>query len=316
MNKKDIKLAIISRVKKKPLKRLKFFFVRNPRLKSWVVERIQSFTVSMVLINANNTRRRNLSVSFVKNFVTSVVKIYLIIFTFSFAQNPELQMAKANEFYQNEQISQAVEICQSLVDNGFESDALFYNLGNAYHRNGEFGKAIANFQRALRLNPKNDDAAFNLHHTRLKTRDFVEIPKPSVFIQIFESIRTKLSESYWLFFLQISILVGILLYFLRKLTFGKFRILRWIFQINLIFVLFFAGFWIANIVYFSTNKSGVITETAVEIFSEPSEFGTHIATVHDGLEIEFLKTQSGWQGIRLNDGTVGWVPKKSVLQFR
>lgn len=233
-----------------------------------------------------------------------------------FSQNPAIEMAKANELYQKEQFSMAIEIYQNLVDNGYVSDALFYNLGNCYHRNGEFGKAIANYYRALELNPTDEDVKFNLYHTRLKTRDYVEVPKPSIAIRGFEQIRTMFSEQQWLFFLQISTLLGILVFFARKLTFGRFRLLRWIFRINLIFVLFLGGFWLANIIYFSTNDAGAIVEPAVAIFSEPSEFGTHIATVHDGLEIELLKTQSGWLEVRLNDGTVGWVPKTSVLQFR
>jgi len=232
------------------------------------------------------------------------------------SQNPALEMAKANELYQNEQFSKAAETYQSLVNNGYESDVLFYNLGNAYHRNGEFGKAIANFHHALRLNPGNADAKFNLHHTRLKTRDYIEIPSPSIFIRSFETVRTLFAENLWLFFLQTSILFGILLFFARKLTFGRFRLLRWLFLFNIVLILFFGGFWTTNVIYFSSNDSGVIIEPAVEIFSEPSEFGTHIATVHDGLEIELLRTQSGWREIRLNDGTVGWVPKQSLLQFR
>ena len=39
---------------------------------------------------------------------------------------------------------------------------LFYDLGNAYFRHGDFGRAILNYDRALRLDPHHPEADANL----------------------------------------------------------------------------------------------------------------------------------------------------------
>ncbi len=47
------------------------------------------------------------------------------------------------------------EKLELLVDSGIENDRLFFNLATTHLRLGQTGKAIANYRRALRLNPTN-----------------------------------------------------------------------------------------------------------------------------------------------------------------
>ncbi len=51
------------------------------------------------------------------------------------------------------------------------STTLFYNLGNAYYRQGNLGKAIVNYERALKLDPTNADARANLEFVNSKITD-------------------------------------------------------------------------------------------------------------------------------------------------
>lgn len=47
----------------------------------------------------------------------------------------------------------AAQSFEQLVDEGVVAPELFYNLGLAYHQAGQRGLALANYERALRLNP-------------------------------------------------------------------------------------------------------------------------------------------------------------------
>ena len=51
---------------------------------------------------------------------------------------------------------------QMLADSGISNSELYRNLGNSYLQEGALGKAMANYERAIRLNPLNFDAANNL----------------------------------------------------------------------------------------------------------------------------------------------------------
>src|SRR5438045_7104192 len=83
-------------------------------------------------------------------------------------QNPAF--AKANEAYSAGRFQEAVEGYQSLASSGQWSANLFYNLGNAWFRLGNFGEAILNYERALALDPHHPEAAANLVLVRDEAR--------------------------------------------------------------------------------------------------------------------------------------------------
>src|SRR5512141_279622 len=78
------------------------------------------------------------------------------------AQTPEQRFEQGNEAYQQGKMSEAVEIYESILRNGYLSGPLYYNLGNAYYRAGNIPRAILNYERALRLMPGDEDLHHNL----------------------------------------------------------------------------------------------------------------------------------------------------------
>src|SRR5438477_6964268 len=69
--------------------------------------------------------------------------------------------AKANDEYAQNHFSDAIRDYENLVQAHEYSAPLFYNLGNAYFRNGDFARAILNYERALALEPRHPEAAAN-----------------------------------------------------------------------------------------------------------------------------------------------------------
>lgn len=64
--------------------------------------------------------------------------------------------------YDEGDYAHSVALLEQLVDEGVVEDDVFYNLGNAYFRLGQYGEAIANYERVLQLNPRHRDAERNL----------------------------------------------------------------------------------------------------------------------------------------------------------
>src|SRR3982751_6726148 len=82
-------------------------------------------------------------------------------FPSAFAQaDPEF--ARGNDEYARGQFQEAIRDYQSLVQAGQWSAPLFYNLGNAYFRAGDFGRAILNYERAWALQPQHPESLANL----------------------------------------------------------------------------------------------------------------------------------------------------------
>ena len=74
----------------------------------------------------------------------------------------EERFAEAARVYDEGAYSEAVEIYEQLVRDGFRSAALFYNLGNAYYRQGAIGPAVLHLRQASYLSPRDRDIRHNL----------------------------------------------------------------------------------------------------------------------------------------------------------
>src|ERR1700752_5083073 len=71
----------------------------------------------------------------------------------AFAQS-DAQFVRANDEFAKGQFQHAIRDYEALVQAGQWSAPLFYNLGNAYYRIADFGRAILNYYRALVLDPQ------------------------------------------------------------------------------------------------------------------------------------------------------------------
>lgn len=77
---------------------------------------------------------------------------------------------EGNRAFSTGKFKDAVANYESLVKSGAWSSNLFYNLGNAYYRDHDFGRAILNYERALRIDPRHPEAQANLQLAREETR--------------------------------------------------------------------------------------------------------------------------------------------------
>ncbi|TFG89641.1 MAG: tetratricopeptide repeat protein, partial [Syntrophobacterales bacterium] len=101
----------------------------------------------------------------------------------------------ANNFYEKKDYDSAIRLYESILNQGKESDAIYFNLGNAYFKKGDLGHAILNYLKAKRLNPADEDIRHNLEFARRFSRvqmEGVELnPINSFFSSIVDSYRFR-----------------------------------------------------------------------------------------------------------------------------
>ncbi|PEN13331.1 hypothetical protein CRI94_11410 [Longibacter salinarum] len=73
------------------------------------------------------------------------------------------------EAYRQGRYAQAASSYETIANAGYESASLFYNLGNAYFRLGDVGKAIRFYEKARRLRPADSRIAHNLDMARSRS---------------------------------------------------------------------------------------------------------------------------------------------------
>jgi tetratricopeptide (TPR) repeat protein len=86
----------------------------------------------------------------------------LILAAFIGASGYDDAFAKANAAYTADKYVEAIQGYEDMLKSGIGDAAVFYNLGNAYYKTGRLGAAIANYERALALNPNLEPARENL----------------------------------------------------------------------------------------------------------------------------------------------------------
>ena len=103
-------------------------------------------------------------------FSAGIFLFFLAIFSLaaiSTADNTSL-FTRANEAMGKGEYGTAAKLYEKLVrKSGYSADVLF-NLAVSYEHSGQPGKAILNYERALRLDPADSDIKGNLHLLRKK----------------------------------------------------------------------------------------------------------------------------------------------------
>jgi len=108
--------------------------------------------------------------------------------------------SKAEKAYNNKNYKEAIDCYESFIKEGLSSYKLHYNLGNAYYKNNEIGKAIYNYELANKLQPNNRDIKTNLKIANEKTIDKIESKENFFIIALKSGIVNSLSTNGWAWF--------------------------------------------------------------------------------------------------------------------
>ena len=220
---------------------------------------------------------------------------------------------KGNEYYKNGQYSEAIREYEQVLELGYESPELYYNLGNCYYRLQQIGKAILYLERARKLAPHDEDVVHNLQIARLRVADKVpEIPK--IFVQRWlESIRERLSVDGWALLLLAVYGATMVALIVRVVT--RKRSVQVLFgrlgAVLGVLTLVVALFWVSAL-RAEKQVYAVILAEKVDVRSAPESGATEVFSLHEGFRVQVRKRVGDWCEIRLPDGKVGWVQAEAL----
>lgn len=101
-----------------------------------------------------------------------IILLFLLISVGAFVTKAESPIiAQADSAYNADDFRQAADSYLNIIQTEGPSAKLYYNLGNAYYRLGEMGNAIISYERALRLDPSDQDARNNLAFVNSRITD-------------------------------------------------------------------------------------------------------------------------------------------------
>jgi len=240
--------------------------------------------------------------------------IITILFTgFSSQANDTDLFEQGNKAYEEGNFNLAIELYDSIIAQNLESKELYYNLGNSYYKNREYPKAILNYEKALKLNPGDEETIHNLNLAKARISD--EQPEEeSVRLSDWIFKNTPLSSNTWAWFAILIFILSFtsLIYFVlaKKSVFKK--------------ITFYSGVALLIIggisIYLSAlhyhkvidESKAIILEPSIEIMTEPTENASVAFILHEGSKVTILQENKEWFEIKFSNGKIGWLEKSKV----
>ena len=241
---------------------------------------------------------------------TSILLI-LLLPSLSLLAQPSQSLEAANQAYQDKEYEQAIRLYEEILQEGYHSEAVYYNLGNAYYREGEFGRSVLNYQRALKLDPKDENTLHNLELTKSRLPGQVGKVQQSGVVKAWLSVQNTFSTRLWsilglaMLWLGGASLAVSLLSSIRprkKLTLASGLLL-------LVFSLlpFSLAYGRSQQEFFCTKAVVMVEET--QLRAAPEKDSKELQKLYEGVSVEILDAIDAWNKVRLEDTSEGWLPK-------
>jgi tetratricopeptide (TPR) repeat protein len=226
------------------------------------------------------------------------------------SEGPSALFIRANGLYGNERYADAAATYEQILAAGVESGAVQFNLGNAYLKAGDVGRAVLAYERARRLVPGDPDLAANLGFARELAHDVVE---PSLVERIAFPLSGRASTAtlaaagavaWWLVWLSltagvlvpaaagtaraIAIVAG-----LAGAVVGASGVHRW---------------WTVE----RPTIAVVVAPKDVTVRAEPTANATALFVATPGTVVEVERTREQASLVRSRDGRRGWVESATL----
>ncbi len=216
---------------------------------------------------------------------------------------PSKLFGYANIAYAEGRYQEAIYLYEKIGNVHGVSASLFYNLGNSYAHNGQPGRAIVSYERALMMSYRNHDIVTNLHLLKEKVGD---VGVDRVFPK---KISRYLVLNHWVI-LGLAGFAGLLLVYLLSLTLSLARITK---LTSIFCTILVIGVSSMEIYTTSRNhKSAVVVKENADLQISPFSGSESRGNVFEGHIVSSLRYHDGYYLVEDKNGRNGWLPESSI----
>ena len=248
------------------------------------------------------------------HYIISLVVVFALSTACCYGEKDEMLLQRADSAYQQENYDVAVELYEQIVANGNEGAILFYNLGNAYYKSGENAKALLWYERALKLDPSDEDIQHNIAFVNQKIIDKIDAVPETLFAQWWNKTADLMTEWQW----AVLSIIGSFLLFLSIAAYlfahsGGLRTAGFaIFWFSIIIIVFSVIFSAKQKEKATQHTEAIVMDLVVDAKNAPNASGKNLFVIHEGLKVQITNEMNGWVEIRLPNGEKGWIAQNSI----
>ena len=232
-------------------------------------------------------------------------------------QDAERWFEQANAASNAGSYDTALMLYDQVVATELESVPLYFNMGNAYYKMREYPMAIYYYEKALKIDPGNEDVRTNLAIANLAIVDKIEEVPQSFIVKGWNGLKNAFSGQQWTVLSLVAfalLLVSAFLFLrarrmgMRKLGFFMGLVMLLVFALSVIFA---AQLKQASM----TEDQAIIMAPTVTVKSTPNEVSVDLFVLHEGTKVEILDHADGWNKIKIGDGSIGWLQADYMRSF-
>ena len=244
-----------------------------------------------------------------KNIGLCLIIVLLNLPILLVGQYTDLNIQQGEEYYANGKYDSAVISFQNVLDQGFHSSELYYNLGNAYYKQSNMPSAILFYEKALKIDPSNEDILFNLKLANSRIQDKIEALPLLFFIRWYIGAYNMFSVDNWakivLILFAFSALFSLFFFLGRRILIRKAG-----FYLGLIFLLLSAAGLFLTVKKDTSqkeNSEAIVFNPSVTVKSSPNENGVDLFVIHEGTKVQVVDRVGKWCEIKIANGSMGWI---------
>ncbi len=215
---------------------------------------------------------------------------------------------QANAAYEKTDYAKAAELYRNAIDESVADPRLYFNYGNCLFRLNQPGMAILYYEKARKLDPNDQDIAYNLRFVNAQIIDKNPAAESNALTRAigFAHSAFSINQGLWT---SVGLFSLIFLAAILALYAGA------AFRGALIAAMVLAALALLALspsLYFKIKEQeslqyGVVLKPAVEMFSGPGETFQVLTQVHEGTKFEIVETRGDWVSVKLANGKGGFV---------
>lgn len=239
--------------------------------------------------------------------------LFVILLIFSNNQSIEDLFEQSNDLYTNGNYENAVLGYLDILESGFESAELYFNIGNTFYKLNNIPESNFYYEKAKSISPNDNDILTNLSFAQNLRIDKIEKLPVTELQNLKLSILDLLSEKGW----SVSLITLIWLMcfsFIFYIVSNNSKFKRLFFSISIVFLILCSLTIYINFEKKKLNeiKYAIVYDKEIEVWSEPNNISELKFLLHEGTKVKQLDIIQDWVNIQLENGTLGWIQLSSL----
>ena len=202
----------------------------------------------------------------------------------------------------------------ALIEEGYVSSELYYNLANCYSKLEDVPRAILYYEKALKLRPNDSNVLHNLNLVNQEISDEIGVVPDFFLKRYWEGFCMVLSANVWVLmlytFLVILIISTYFWLFGKERNYRKFGFSLVVVSLILILLSLFASRTKTKLEYGSNEA--IVMESNLYLKSGPDEKSNDIRRLLPGLKVSILDQIGRWYKVELPNNEPGWVLEENL----